>query len=399
MRQTAFETKEGQRFKISGNLMSGGWCNLSVLAGTPTEFGSLNSDTNLFPVTSTTCDIEYAYNKTDTTCGDAMQIVGYNTPAYSARPTQRVWIHDNVIYNVDRIRNSSWTSPPAPGFSGNGDGIRFADGPQKIVFTHNTMDYLAGLFPDAVVVQCHPTEGAYFASNFLGFSNDNNGGGATAYGCGAPNSPLSTYITNAGDAITKTWNNYTWSGNWLLGGYSDSMLQTSLTNAQLTSIASSWSGLPGTGFINPAACNSITCRHANIGWLRPSSDAPYTTPWHPTNYLMATGSSYLAGGTNHGTDGKDIGANIQQMIIEQGNVSSLHFIPPATVAFIAPTTTTCTVDWSADSFSTFHRFTPTNSPANRTQSVALTGFPGSGTPLQARTNCTGVNQIISFTVP
>jgi len=392
-RQGAYELKEGQRIKFSGNTISGGWCNLTVLAGTSFEMGSLNIITGGFVPTSFASDIEYSYNKSDRTCGDYMQIIGYTTPVYSNVLTQRIWIHNNIFSDIDRYRYASWNSPPLPGYSGNGDGFRFANGPQHIVFNNNTVNIPIGLYPSVIVNQCRNMSSLYFSNNFLGFSTDDGKNGMSGYDCGAvPNFPAvpGDTVYGGGNAITKFWSNYTWAGNWMLGGYSNGLSLTPLTNSGLTTIEGTYSGLPGTNFINPASCDTVTCRIADIDW----HDYANTT-WHPMNYWLNPTSKYNASGVNHGTDGRDVGADVQQMTVAQGIVSNLAWNKAGYVTFLAPTTDTCTVDWSTDSFATFTRVTPVNSPADRDQKATLS-LP-STTAIKVRTNCTGNNQIISFT--
>ena len=95
------------------------------------------------------------------------------------------------------------------------------------------------------------------------------------------------------------------------------------------------------------------------------------------------------------TDGGDVGANMDQLEQHQGKVSNVRAYgstsTSTTIAFYAPDSFACGVDWGTSSFwSGSSSWTRVNgaagSPDPRVQSVALTGLPAHGL-IYYRLNC------------
>jgi hypothetical protein len=102
------------------------------------------------------------------------------------------------------------------------------------------------------------------------------------------------------------------------------------------------------------------------------------------DYRLTLSSQYCSGCGSPATDHGDIGANNEASAIAQGLVSQPNLTAitatTASVSFVAPDTFGCAVDWSTNSFSTFHRVL--NTGGSRLQNVTL---GSDGAPLASNT--------------
>jgi len=106
---------------------------------------------------------------------------------------------------------------------------------------------------------------------------------------------------------------------------------------------------------------------------------------------LNSASPYISGG-HLSTDGLDIGANIDQLEQHQGKVSNVRALgstsTSTTIAFFAPDSKACSVDWGNSAFySGSGSWTRVSgSGGQRVQTVALTGLPAHGL-VYYRVNC------------
>ena len=148
-----------------------------------------------------------------------------------------------------------------------------------------------------------------------------------------------------------------------------------MTQSDVTALAANFPG--GTQTIFPAG-QSIAARVASVGWFSAAAK----------NFRLASSSAYVSGGQKHAGDGLDIGANLDALEAAQGRVSNVHVFSlssnSATVAFLAPDSFGCSVDWSTNGWSTFTRVA--NADGSRAQTVGLSGLPGASA-IAYRVNC------------
>jgi len=99
-------------------------------------------------------------------------------------------------------------------------------------------------------------------------------------------------------------------------------------------------------------------------------------------------------------DGLDVGVDMAVLEAAQGKVSNVRTfdVAPtsAKVGFLAPDAMGCTVDWSADNWTTFTRIP--NSGGGRVQNVSLSGLPAHSTILY-RVNCAVMQPVGSVSTP
>ncbi len=136
-------------------------------------------------------------------------------------------------------------------------------------------------------------------------------------------------------------------------------------------------------------------RVSQMSWFSPST----------SNFRLATSASaYCSGCGSPGSDGLDIGADIDALESAQGKVSNVHpyAVTPTTAAigFLAPDSMGCSVDWGTSNFvtgsGTWTRVA--NSGGARVQSVALSALPAA-TAITYRVNCAVMQPTGTFTTP
>ena len=115
-------------------------------------------------------------------------------------------------------------------------------------------------------------------------------------------------------------------------------------------------GGPSVGWVasnNVFCCNlSNAAKYSAIAAL-PASRAAYSF-WNDAqlNYRLRSDSLFISGGTNRGTDGRDVGADIDALEAAQGKVQNARSwgvsTTTANVAYLAPDTDACTVEYGTN---------------------------------------------------
>jgi hypothetical protein len=140
--------------------------------------------------------------------------------------------------------------------------------------------------------------------------------------------------------------------------------------------------------------STLANRISQTNWFSPAN----------YNFRLNSQSAYCSGCTHPASDGLDVGANVDALEAAQGKVSNVHVYGvstnAATIGFLAPDSTGCSVDWGASNFLTgsgsWTRVA--NSGGTRVQSVALSGLP-SATPIYYRVNCAVMQPSGEFSTP
>lgn len=235
-------------------------------------------------------------------------------------------------------------------------------------------------------------------NSVLNLSSDATNAGLTASGvvfqpygylggpCGA--------ATLTGHNVYDCINNFQWGGNVILAMWTNSF-PTSLVEYQTSDITNAQTYFTGYPASWPNA-SSIAGRTAQIGWFNTST----------ANFRLAARSPYISG-SKTAIDGQDVGANMDVLEAHQGKVSNVRVLAPtsssATVAFYAPDSFACGVDWASTAFfngtGTWTRVTgTTGSPDPRIQSVSLTALPAHGL-IYYRVNCAVMQPTGSIQLP
>lgn len=323
-------------------------------------------------------DVEVSYN-TLTNCAVNFEIGFNNSTQFNQFPAQRFYVHDNLMqYSLD----------PSSLYSGGGFGqseaesILFATpGCWDCIFSHNTA-YGRGGSQSSIDPGLYSwCNGCIWQNDIVDFTYTAGGYPDLLYNSGGADMvPLlaanGTTLISGSQGVQS---NELWLPTWTTyGGGSP----TSWTLGQLASYESAYSLGAGTlciaqctGTPNPA----YTAIAAAVGWF----SVPNPAQAAGSNWRLLQTSPYISGGTYHGNDGLDRGADIDALEAAQGKVSNVHpysiTSTGLTVGFLAPDGYCATVD--ADPSSDSGNFTPgvftrfPNSCGNaRVQNVAITGL-------------------------
>ena len=318
-----------------------------------------------------------------------------------------LFLNDNAYANV--AQNQPVTSHYAPiAFLGNygtcpQGQLTFLVPMEAFQFDHNTVSGLGGCQPYfSYFNNDYPSGG--FTNNVLNYVQDSintNLGGDVFF---QPNGVLAGSCASATGAsnVFNCINNWNWAGNVMLGTWSNSLpgSQVDLTASQLSTAQSTYftgytANWPGTSPYSTQ--NTLAGRQTQTAWFNVSAN----------NFRLASASPFISGNQKSQpsptTDGLDAGANIDQLEQHQGKVSNVRAYglssTAATVAFYAPDSFACGVDWTSNSWSTWTRVSgAAGSPDPRVQSVALTGLPAHGL-IAARVNCAVMQPTINIQLP
>lgn len=189
---------------------------------------------------------------------------------------------------------------------------------------------------------------------------------------GGHDAPDCTALFGAALFNCPTVNNYNFNKNVMLATWTNSFpgSQVEYTPSQIATLQ--------TGLGSYAAANyfpndtTLAQRQGHVGWFSVSA----------ANFRLISSSPYISG-AHASTDGQDIGANMDQLEQHQGKVSNVRVLSrtstSATVAFYAPDSFACGVDYGTTAFyngsGSWTRVAgAAGSPDPRVQSVALTGL-------------------------
>lgn len=233
--------------------------------------------------------------------------------------------------------------------------------PEDLREEHNTTYDSRGTIPYHHVFVGQGCEGFVSRNNLEFWSAD---GGFTGLGYEGTFTTQNTpdYSGLVGTALmSAALPNSVWDHNVVVGGWSDSNALTDETSAAITTLSALYPASPGTIFVNGS---TVAARSAAVNFFN------YSTG----NMRLSSASSYISGGALHGTDGLDVGANIDALEAAQGRVSNVHVVgnPLSTsvaIGFLAPDAAGCTVDWSTDAWTSWTR--AANAGGGRVQVVTL----------------------------
>jgi len=383
--RNALELKQGSRALIDGNLIGpvyGGLANAECI-DLLTYYGSDN--TSLRNIESTS-DIQMS-NNTCANSGSAFTMEGGSLYQYGAgNPQQRIWIYNNLFLN-----NNGWLASGSPYENlAQGRGIRIG-GDESVTVNHNTFYKQAGIGASSIELAGSLSGGLDIENNIFsyslgspvqGFVYDTQGGAT----------PLPVPPDNTqGTALLPYLNNATFANNVFLGTWSNDNPSSlvDLTSAQISSAAALYPA--NTYFVQGS---TLANRLTNLSWFSPQN----------LNFRLSTHSAYCSGCGSAGSDGQDIGANIDALEAAQGKVSNVHVYgvtaTAATIGFLAPDATGCSVDWSTSNFlagsGSWTRVA--NAGGTRIQSVALSGLPAA-VPIYYRVNCAVMQPSGTFKTP
>jgi len=383
LQRNGIEWKNGVYGLIEGNTWDGFFADVSS-TGCAIVFTAIGG--------GKVSDFEVSYNIfRDGACG-ILGIGGlpwpidqYNTTGV-AQPFQHFYAHDNVIANTNgyvqyepQARSSASSFPFYIGYA-----------IEDVLIDHNTLYQIRGPFSQLFHWIVNPFNFTWVTNNILWMNNDDSTYGAQAEWDARTTDPnCNGGISNktATDCVTKSV--YVWRNLWV-PFYTDSQNSTGLVD--LTTATTNWSGYvsPSAAYLTPGA--STSARESAIQFLDAANG----------DYRLKNGSPYNAGGASNGIStylqSSTLGADINAARSAQGRVldpRAISFIAGGvTIAFLAPDTTGCSVDYSTSStLATFTR--AANAGGSRAQSVAITGLTP-GLKYFARVNCAVEQPMINF---
>jgi hypothetical protein len=383
--RNALELKQGGRVLIDGNLIGpvyGGLANAECL-DLLTYYGSDNTS---LPNVQSTSDIQFS-NNTCANSGSTVSMEGWSLYQYGAgNPQKRISLYNNLFLN-----NNGWLNTGSPYENiAQGRGIRMG-GVESVIVNHNTFYLQAGTGSSSIELALLLSGGLGIENNIFSYSTQPvvNGFGYDSQG-GATPSPVPVSGTQ-GSALLPYLNATTFRNNVFLGTWSNDNPSSlvELTPAQIQAAAALY---PPNNYFPRG--NSLAARVANMSWFSPAN----------LNFRLSSESAYCSGCSTPGSDGLDIGANIDALEAAQGKVSNVRVFGvsanAATIGFLAPDANGCTVDWGTSNFlmgsGTWTRVV--NSGGSRVQSVVLTGLP-SATPINYRVNCAVMQPSGTFSTP
>ncbi|HMF77565.1 MAG TPA: hypothetical protein VK604_18045 [Bryobacteraceae bacterium] len=378
------EWKGGQRQKIIGNVFNTTW--------------KENNPTGLFIVETPrlggyVTDVEEADNTF--MHGPGLTANPYaicaNNSAPCAPPAVRFWFHNNLAWDINGWKYAAYN--PNPATSG-GPGIGWVLGgggeaTEDAVWDHNTFFNQLGAFPVWLDWDEYPSEGFTFTNNIFGVTGIPT---QRSHGTLSGNIPVQN-CANTSDkafmdcAFTSGPGNpsYNFAGNVIMGLYTDA---SATPNGQITA------GTIGTLFGSLVNTNSVVSGAnvpATIGsmkWF--NNDITSQFP----DFHLRHDSAYIAG-NNPRTKTADAGVNMEVLNASQGLVTLIG-VPgktittsAATIAYVAPDSGTCYVDYSSTDSDVIASFSRTvDSGGARTRNVALSSL-SSGTTYFYRVECRG----------
>jgi hypothetical protein len=367
MHRNGIEWKNGTNILIEGNTWDGFWADVSSTgcAIILTPQGGNNAQIR---------DAEIRYNTvTNSVCFvNAIGGVAYAQWQGTPKNTQRIYIHDNVIDSSNGHTNYEPTARssavPFPFYIGNTI--------EDVRVEHNTVYDIRGPAPRFWHHLSQPTSGVRMVNNILWLNNDDGSYGAGTEFPGGSADPNCTGVAKA--AMDCAWISgrtpeYSFAKNLLVPYYSNSSVPSGLVDSTTTS-----SNYSGTGvYVMTGA--TVDARLSGVGFFSAANK----------DFRLRASSAYQSGGASNGTDGLELGANIDALNAAQGKVKNVRVRSitgsSATIHFTAPDSVGCSVDYSTSSgFSTFTRIS--NTGGNRIQSVNLTGL-SSHTMYYFRVNC------------
>ena len=320
--------------------------------------------------------------------------VGYVMYPY---PIKNFYIHNNLFLNNNAYAQVAQNQPfrsnghimPDRTLGGNcaeGTMLTWVNG-ENFLVDHNTVSGMGGCQPYTVVFDKDLNSGG-FTNNILNLVYDPGPWSAfLANGAGFdPESYLGGPCATAHVQFSCI-NDFQWAGNVMLATWKDSY-PASQVEFGASDIALAQTYLPSYGLSWPNA-NTLAGRQAQIGWFNVSTN----------DFRLSASSPYISGNQRNTpsptTDGTSVGANMEQLLVHQGNVSNVRVLSSTstsfTLGFYAPDSFACGVDYGTTPFyngsGSWTRVAgAAGSVDPRVQSVTITGLQP-GTLMYYRINC------------
>lgn len=310
------ELKQGRFSKWDGNIIgpmlagvAGGECALFV------EFYGSNDPS--LANNENTSDIEFS-NNTCYNVPTAVNFGGTNDGVTEPNPQRSLWVHNNIFNLVNGIARN----PEPHSSTGTGRGIWF-DSSESGMVDHNTFYYNGsnGSQSGGPAPQFNPSGGFSIQNNILNYTTDAAGSSGWNYTGNAqipwsPNNTQGSALLN-GTSCTGTYGspcpmqstaflNNVYLCQW---SNSDPSSYVEIT----TATCNTDSALYPAGTYFPNSGSTLANRVAQISWFNPTAG-----DFH-LNYL----SPYISG-AHAGSDGLDIGANIDTLNAAQGLVDNVR---------------------------------------------------------------------------
>jgi hypothetical protein len=338
------EWKGGRRIQIYGNRFSGNWSE-DVPASVFIALDSLNGEG------VTDVDLQ---NNTFMHGPGLVTFGAITSGAFPTLPTNRYRFQNNLAWDIGGI--TYWV----PGSGQNTPVGWVLEGPwggEDYILNHNTIAGNVGRTPSILHTFDQNAEGVSVTNNIFYVSSADQGFMQDGQ---VPANTCSGLFGKAG-ADCKLTPSYTWDHNLMLGN-----------GATAAAVHSWWPTLQN--YFSDATLNTL-------GWFSYSAQ----------DFHMA--SNYCAGCGSPSSDGRDLGADIDALNAAQGRVSAVGVPEPqltatsATIAFYAPDSVGCPVDFSNSDPTVISNFTRIPDPGGpRSRTVQLTGLT-SGTFYYFRVNC------------
>lgn len=347
MQRNGIEWKNGTNILIEGNTWEGLWADVSstgcaiVLTGIG---GGRISDASI------------RFNTIRNSACFLTAIGGIPFNNGVAQPFQRLRISHNLIAGLNGwIQYEPQARTQAAAFP-----FYLGMAMEDIVVDHNTVYDNRGPFPQTFHWLANPTAGVSVTNNIFWMNNDGNSYGFTP--------ELSTLFAPPCPGVAKAamdclWRSggpsYTFTRNLLVPYYTNSRILTGLASS--SGAESAYSGLQN---VWVQSGDSIASRLAGVGFANPDQQ----------DFRLSGQSPYKSGAAKNGSDGKDLGADMDLIEAAQGKVRNVREIEisgsSARISFLAPDEFGCAVDYSQSrSFTTFTR--KPNPGGTRIQTVLL----------------------------
>lgn len=395
--RNCMELKQGAQVLLDGNII--GPCYASIGGGQcflwETYYdATYNSGTT--PNPQLTGDIEIKNNTMR--CANGIQGGGLGSGYYTPNVSRRGYIHDNILMSNSYARSVNPNTGQSAAFLGTSIGLT---GVSNLIIEHNVVWQAGGPFPPAFAHTYQLLSGWDISNNFLQLVGD---AGSTWSGLNYSNgnlgvSPVPDPNLTAPNVFLADVPQFQFLNNVFLGTCTNSTLSTpycvtEMGNSTINSYATGYTNYPTNLF--PTTGTTLANRVSGVHWFDPAN----------LNFRLNYQSPYISGGASHASDGLDVGPNINALEAAQGVVSGMHVSALATttasITWLAPDATSCTLDYGTSNFPTgtgsWTRVNPTaTGPGGaRVQTASLTGLT-TGTLYYTRINCAVMQPVVTFT--
>lgn len=278
-------------------------------------------------------------------------------------PPVRFSVVNNLFWDISGVYHSACCFG-----DGSGKGWILANGgtgEEDTVINHNTIVANSGSIPDLWYMTDTLHEGVQVTNNFLYLSNGD-------WGFGTDHTVCTAYLGKA-TADCMFPQGYRFDHNVLMSNTSKGNVQSAWPSTLLNYIPSDPTNYASAGFFNYDS-NPLQFVNGN-----------------PKNYSFKLNANYRSSDASHASDGFDVGADIDELEIAQGKVTligaSSVTSTSAIVAFVAPDSFGCAVDYSSTDPTVVNNFTRVPDAGGAiNRSIPLSGLT-SGTLYYYRVNC------------